>query len=261
MHFKAGEVFRRLSILIDPEDEFDAINISIHGIEPEHVAGAPTMWEVFPSVNEALAKSVVVHHTHFDRVALCRAATKYGFADLTCSWLDSARVARRAWERFAHSGYGLANLAAEFGIEFQHHDAAEDARAAGLILLRAMAETGLSLDEWLIRAGQPLFGSSHGHHAQAGNPEGPLTGEMIVFTGTLHIARHEAVVMAAAAGCDVADRVTKDTTILVIGDQDVRNLNGHEKSAKHRKAEQMIRDGAMLRIIGETDFRALMSGS
>src|SRR5258706_5305009 len=40
-----------------------------------------------------------------------------------------------------------------------------------------------------------------------------------------------------------------------------RHLNGHEKSAKHRKAEQMIRDGAMLRIIGETDFRALMSNS
>jgi DNA polymerase-3 subunit epsilon len=67
--------------------------------------------------------------------------------------------------------------------------------------------------------------------------------------------------MAAAAGCDVADRVTKDTTILVIGDQDVRPLNGHEKSAKHLKAEKMIREGAMLRIIGETDFRALMSGT
>jgi DNA polymerase III subunit epsilon len=261
VHFKAGEVFRRLSILIDPEDEFDGINISIHGIEPKDVAGAPTMREVFPAVDKALGESVVVHHTHFDRVALCRAGTKHGFADLTCSWLDSARVARRAWERFSHNGYGLGNLAAEFGIEFQHHDAAEDARAAGLILLRAMAETGLSLDDWLIRAAQPLFGSVRGSHAQAGNSDGPLAGDVIVFTGRLQIARHEAAVMAAAAGCDVADRVTKDTTILVIGDQDVRHLRGHEKSAKHQKAEKMIREGAMLRIIGETDFRAFMSGA
>jgi hypothetical protein len=80
--WKSGQVFRSLSILIDPENEFDAINISIHGIEPEHVAGASIMREVFPSVNEALAESIVVHHTHFDRVALCRAATKYGFPNL-----------------------------------------------------------------------------------------------------------------------------------------------------------------------------------
>jgi hypothetical protein len=68
--------------------------------------------------------------------------------------------------------------------------------------------------------------------------------------------------MAAAVGCDVADGVTKGTTVLVIGDQDVRHLHGREKSAKHRKAEKMIREGAMLRIIGESDFRALvMSGA
>jgi DNA polymerase-3 subunit epsilon len=50
VHFKDERVFRDLSFLIDPEDEFDGMNISIHGIEPEHVKGKPTMREVFPAM-------------------------------------------------------------------------------------------------------------------------------------------------------------------------------------------------------------------
>lgn len=168
VHFKDGVVARKLTILVNPEDRFDPINISIHGIRPEHVANAKTIREVFPVVASALASVVVVHHTHFDRVALCRVAEKYGFSQLTCRWLDSARVARRAWERFSRSGYGLANLAEEFSIEFQHHDACEDARAAGLVLLRAMADTGLSLDAWLDRVEGPLGGAADDDSTQRG---------------------------------------------------------------------------------------------
>lgn len=156
VHFRQGEIGSRLNIMINPEDRFDPMNISIHGIRPEHVANAKTMAEVFPIVASALGSVVVVHHTHFDRVALCRAAKKHGFPEPTCQWLDSARVARRAWNRFSRSGCGLANLASEFSITFQHHDACEDARAAGMIMVRAMSDTGLSLDEWLNRIDEPL---------------------------------------------------------------------------------------------------------
>jgi DNA polymerase III epsilon subunit-like protein len=149
VYFKDSQPVRRLTILVNPKDRFDAINVSIHGIRPEHVANAPTMCEAMPVVASALATAVVVHHTHFDRTALCQAAAKHGFPEPTCRWLDSARVARRAWERFARRGYGLADLAAEFEIEFKHHDACEDARAAGLVLLKAMEATGLSIDEWV----------------------------------------------------------------------------------------------------------------
>ena len=58
----------------------------------------------------------------------------------------------------------------------------------------------------------------------------------------------------ALAGCDVADSVTKKTTILVVGDQDLRYTRGQEKSTKHRKAEHMIAKGAPIRIVGESDF-------
>jgi DNA polymerase-3 subunit epsilon len=70
--------------------------------------------------------------------------------------------------------------------------------------------------------------------------------------------RREAADLAATAGCTVESGVTKATTLLVIGDQDVRRLAGHEKSSKHRKAEACIESGQRIRIVRESDFTLLV---
>ena len=80
-----------------------------------------------------------------------------------------------------------------------------------------------------------------------------------MFTGMLSIPRSEAADAAAAAGCRVDGSVTKYTTMLVVGDQDLRKLAGHEKSSKHIKAEQLITKGQPIRILGESDFRHIVS--
>ena len=90
-----------------------------------------------------------------------------------------------------------------------------------------------------------------------GNPDGPLAGEEIVFTGALSITRREAAALAATLGCDVAASVKKTTTLLVVGDQDIRLLAGNEKSAKHRKAEELVRGGQPIRFLKESDFLRL----
>ena len=151
-------------------------------------------------------------------------------------------------------GYGLASICASIGYNFQHHDALEDAKAAGTILIAAMTHTGLDLDAWLTRVRQPI---DLQRSTREGNPDGELCGEVIVFTGALTIPREEAADIAASMGCDVDAGVTKRTTLLVVGDQDVQRLAGHEKSSKHRKAEQLIQTGQPIRILRETDFRKL----
>jgi DNA polymerase III subunit epsilon len=91
-----------------------------------------------------------------------------------------------------------------------------------------------------------------------GNPNGPLFGDCIVFTGALQVPRREAADLAAEVGCTVMDSVTKKTSILVVGDQDLTRLTpGQIKSTKHRKAEALIQAGGNIRIIGESDFMAL----
>ena len=87
------------------------MNVSITGITDEKVKGAPTFPEMLGTIRKAFNGRVAVCHTHFDRVAVGRAAGKYGLAPLECAWLDTARVARRAWsDQFEQSGYGLANI-------------------------------------------------------------------------------------------------------------------------------------------------------
>ena len=258
--FEGGKPARAMHFLVDPEDRFDGLNVGIHGITAEMVAGAPNLAAVLPIMGQALADRVVVHHTHFDRVALERGAARSGHPALSCRWLDSARVARRTWPHVAKNGYGLRPLADEFGIPFEHHDAREDARAAGLVLLRAIADTGMDLEAWFARVEQPidLDRAAKERAKLTGNATGPLAGETIVFTGVLSMARVDASEMAAAAGCNVHPGVTKETTILVVGDQDIRVVGVTGKSAKHRKAEGMIASGAALRIIGESDFLVLI---
>ena len=256
--FRDGKLADAWVSLVDPEDEFDGINVSIHGIDEHQVKGAPNWAGVLPNVTSRLQGRIAVCHTPFDRLAVRRACDRSGIATCACTWLDSARVIRRAWPEFSKSGYGLTNVAAHFGIAYRAHDALEDARCAGELLLRAIAETGLSPEQWLVRVEQPIDPTAAHGHKRDGNPDGELCNQVLVFTGALSIPRHEAADAAAAAGCRVDDSVTKHTTLLVVGDQDLRVLNGHEKSSKHRKAEMLITKGQSIRILGESDFRRIV---
>ena len=252
-----GKLCDEWSSLVNPEDYFDDFNVSIHGITSSDVKYAPTFLKLAETVRSYLEGSIVVSHTHFDRVSINQVSSKYGIEAPHCVWLDSARVARRAWEEFAWSGYGLEHVCSTLNYEFKHHDALEDAKAAGYILLKAIKEQGIGVDGWLDRVGRPID-PTRAIIKREGNPDGPLYGEVIVFTGALALPRTEAADKAAQIGCRVDPGVTKRTTLLVVGDQDIRKLAGHEISNKHQKAKDLIAKGLRIRIIRESDFKELV---
>jgi DNA polymerase-3 subunit epsilon len=252
--FDDADVVDRWSTLIDPEDEFSGLNVQIHGITPDRVCGAPTFPAVAHQLRELLHGQIVACHTSFDRLSIGRACERYGLPPVECRWLDTARVVRRAWPQYRQSGFGLKSVAEDMGIKFRHHDAAEDARAAGEILVRAVAETDVSVADWLLLALRPC--PSPG--PLAGNPEGPLLGETAVFTGSLTLPRRLAAELAAKAGCNVGTSVNRATTLLIVGDQDLRKLAGRERSNKQIKAEELIAGGQAIRVLGEGDFLRLI---
>lgn len=257
--FEQGKPVERWSSYVDPEDYFDGMNIVVHGIDEDTVRGAPKLPDIYDDLRARLAGRIVVSHTSFDRTSISQAFSRYALTSPDCRWLDSARVVRRAWSEFARSGYGLASVCKHLGIEFKHHDAAEDAWAAGQVLQKAIEATGLSIDDWLTRVYAPINLQDHEPIRRDGALEGPLKGNELVFTGALSITRNEAADLAAAAGCAVASGVRKTTTILVVGDQDVDKLNGHAKSSKHRKAEELMANGQPIRILRESDFQRLIA--
>ncbi len=259
--FENGNVINKWSTLINPEDYFDYFNIELHGIDEKKVKDAPTFPDIYDELVNLIKERVIVHHMPFDRVAISRACEKYELVQISPTWLDSAKIARRTWEEVAYKGFGLANLAEMLNLEFEHHDALEDAIAAGHVVNEASKVQNLSIEDWVERVKKPLTIYKDGSSTIKldGNPDGPLYGEQLVFTGALSMTRAEAGKIAAELGCDVTNSVTKKTTMLVVGIQDSFKLAGYEKSSKHRKAEKLIKDkGQNIRILSETDFEHIL---
>ena len=259
--FEAGKVTGAWQTLINPQHYFHSNNVSIHGIRERDVATAPTIPQVYEQLSGLLSGQVVAHHSAFDRTAINKVCQKFELPEIACDWLDTVRVARRTWPEFAVRGYGLANVAQTLGISFKHHDAHEDARAAGEILSHALAITGLNLTDLLNRISGPTKNptcSGKTSMTRQGNPAGPLAGESIVFTGKLSNNRQFLAELSEKAGCDVTLGVTKKTTILVVGNPELTRLSGCKKTSKHSQAEELQANGQSLRIMIESDFLALI---
>ncbi len=258
VHVRGGRIEDTWESLINPEDWFDPTNVAIHGITEDAVEGAPTMPQVREELRRRLRDSVLVSHTAFDRFAFERAMDKYGLDRLNVAWLDSAKIVRRAWpDKYGHKGYGLSSVAYDLGIEFRHHDALGDAQAAAKIVLHACTETGVDIGVWLSRVErriQPKEANRSESKSRDANPDGHLFGEVVVFTGRLDLPRNKVSTLAAQAGCEVRTGVTKRTTMLVVGIQDKKKLNGYQKSSKHTRAEDLISTGIDIQILSENDF-------
>lgn len=244
--------------LIDPQDYFDPFCVSQHGLDAASVAGQPTFEALAPGILERLTGQLVVTYTAFDRTALRRALRECTDKPLACQWLDASRVAKRAWHELSRSGYGLAPVTQRLGIPCRRHRAVDHATATAEVLVRSVETTGISVEEWPHRVEQPISPDG-GFIARSGNPEGHLYGEVVVFTGALSVTRVQAAAITSAAGCAVEEGINKQTTILVVGDQDLRQLAGYTKSSKHRKAEQLVEKGQAIRIMFERDFYAAVA--
>lgn len=145
--FRDGRIQFEYETLIDPRDRFSSFNTRIHGIAAAHVVGRPCFAEVHEAVCGHLAGRVTVAHSSFDKGAVAAACRVHDRAMVDTVWLDSVRVARRAWPELPN--HKLNVVSRHLGIPLRHHDALSDARAAGMIVVRAIEHTGLSLAEWL----------------------------------------------------------------------------------------------------------------
>lgn len=246
------------STLVNPGTDFDAFNIRLHGIGPEHVMDAPRFDEVSDRLFPVLSRHHLVQHSNFDKQAVTAACRTYGRDAPDFRWINSVTIARRAWpELKGNGGHGLGNLKKVLKLDFRHHDAGEDARAAAQVVLHAEAHLGVPFD----MLAHPALGRRKSSGNREGNPQGPFAGSVVVFTGTLGMSRDAAADLAARSGMGVKSSVTRQTTYLVVGDQDLTALGGHSKSSKHRKAEEMQAAGHPIRIIGESMFQEMVANA
>jgi len=267
--FDDGALAWQWSALVDPEGEFDPFNIDIHRINPERIAGAAKWPAVVECIATSLSSQTIVSHTRFDQIALAAASERYGLALPDCRWIDSHAIARQVWPEM--SRHRLRDLCEALDIELDHHDALSDATACGRIIVAGMKASGLTLEQLIarqapshhrLRRSKPTHRRAERHQRDfvaVGATDGPLRGQVVVFTGSFEGGKRAISELAAEAGCDVDENVSKSrTTMLVVGRRDPADWNGAEKSCKHRRAEAALAEGYKIEIMSEEQFRSLL---
>jgi len=146
-----GRVVERRSWLIrPPEMRFSPFNIAVHGIRPAQVIGAPRFVDLWPEVQDYLTSGpVIAHNAGFDISVLAGTLSAYRIPAPEFDYACTVNIARNVWPQLP--SFGLKVVAAHLGIDFVHHDAAEDAVAAAGIAISACRQTGAASLKDLIK--------------------------------------------------------------------------------------------------------------
>ena len=287
-----GLVVEKQSRLIKPPDNlYDSLNISIHGITPEDTKNAQSFEEVWPEMSALIGdRLVVAHNTAFDVSVLRKSAIAKGYVPPPFRFVCSYRMARDTWtDRQSNT---LNDLSADLGIELDHHDALSDANAAAQIIM-AIAKyhgnenveevadlLGYQIGEVQADAYQSFSNAASGGSLRLSDfiAEGtefdtkhPLYDRKVAFTGALKsMTRAEAAQKAVNVGASVTNSVGPKLDYLVFGNLDVVKegpyvrvskfdpIESDGMSSKLKKATGLAESGTPLEIIGENDFLMLV---
>ena len=241
--FRDGQEVFAYETLIDPCDDFSPFNMRVHGISCDHIVGKPTFGHIHEAVDRHLGGRVTVAHSFFDKGALAAACRVHARPMIETTWLDSVRVAKRAWPELP--SHRLNVLTKFLGVRHKHHDALSDARAAGMVIVRAIEHTGIDLAGWL----RPE--SSRSGPAPKPAAEGPLIGHKVAILGAPRdsLLAHR----LAGQGARVVASVGTTTTMLVISKDQPYGRFVHASPA-YRKAEELRQFGSKLKIVAEDDL-------
>lgn len=281
-------------------DHFDPRNTMIHHITSDMVADAPRFGELFiPMANFIGSDTLVAHNAAFDLGVIRSALEVSELAGPAYDYACTVKMSRKTYELSSYSLPFVAEEAGSPMVN--HHDALADAHACAAIMVdiakrkeansvaaaAAILEVKMGFarayapgDElskatrdaqgWAARgnpvpvqpewAAWPQEGENPEPNLEA-DPAHPLFGETVVFTGNLGISRQVAKDKAAERGAATASRVTKATTVLVVGDGFIpEDLTSGRLTGKAKRVLRMQEAGQRVSIMAEGEFLQLIDG-
>lgn len=273
-----SEIISSKSWLVKPpNNEYDSFNTYIHKITPAMTKHSPSFSIVWKEVLPFLEENVVVaHNTGFDMYALRDALLENDIPFPKFDYYCSYRIARYAIDNCY--SYSLPNVCEALGINLDsHHRAEADSKACAEVFIKCIQKTAIkSFSEletkYHFKKGEfdvDLFkpqrsvgssGSSIKVKDIVGDPskfeEDSIFYEKVVcFTGTCKYGvRKELLQKIADIGGKPVDSVTKNTDILIVGQQDYRVVGESGMSSKQRKAIELKNNGQNIEIMSEEDF-------
>ena len=277
---EGGKVREKVLKLVRPKElHFDPFNVMIHGITEDIVKNEPEFCDLWPEIRSLVeGKVVLAHNSSFDMGVLREVLHQYGLDFPPLRSCCTVKISRKVWPEL--NNHKLSTVAEHLGISFRHHNALEDALACAKIAVTACRLYDVAtIDELAERiriSVRPVDNSlprrtySNRSPLSFPNPKDivpdtanlnsnhPFFGATCVFTGNLKsMSRKEAMQTVVNCGGYCSNNVSKRTQYLVMGETDFSRVKGG-KSAKLRKAEQLINNGSELIILKEEDFLKLV---
>lgn len=260
-----------------PNNEYDGFNSYIHGITPamtKHSLSFPTVWkEVLPYLE---GNVVVAHNTGFDMYALRDALLENNIPFPKFDYFCSYRLARYTIDNCY--SYSLPTICETLGVNLDsHHRAEADSKACAEVFIKCIQKSSIDsfaeletkyhfkkgefdIDLFKPQRSVASSGSSIKVKDIIGDPskieEDSIFYEKVVcFTGTCKYGvRKELLQRIADIGGKPVDSVTKNTNILIVGQQDYRVVGASGMSSKQRKAMELKKQGHNIEIMSEEDF-------
>jgi len=256
--FSNGEKISEFTTLVKPENKIDEYITQLTGITNEMVKDAPKIEKVLPDLMKFLSDSVIIaHNANFDINFLYDNHMLCFNEPFSNDFIDTMRISRRLFRDIRHR---LVDLAKEFKISADvQHRAMADCEITQQVY--EYMRTHCNVKNIDLAA---LLKTSHGKsydlkdfipETEEFDVSHPIYGMSVCFTGTLEkFQRKEALQIVTNLGGIPADSVTKNTNILVLGNNDYCSSIKDGKSNKQKKAEDFILKGHDLIIISEKAF-------
>ena len=266
------------SWLVQPEGNiYDSMNIYIHGITPDDTQNSPAFPEIWKAVYPYLQNKIVVaHNTSFDMYALRDAFDLYDIEYPTFDYYCTLRIARYIVK--GCYSYSLDVVMDYLGLNFSNHHKADcDSLACAQLLLKCLEIDNISIDDleskYNFHKGRfaPGVFIPHLQREKSYNyntiinqlkeqsdliDEGNyFFGKSVCFTGKCQYGvRKDLLQKVKNIGGIPTDSITKNTDVLVVGQQDYRVVGDDGMSTKQRKALKLLENGQPIEILSEAEF-------
>jgi DNA polymerase-3 subunit epsilon len=254
------------------------------------VKAKPRFFQIWPEFADFIGElPIVAHNASFDLSVLRAALQASNISWPELQYACTMVMSRNLYKLTSHSLLYVAQSAGVTWDNDKHHDALYDSEICAEIVLSMARQTAKGslfdlLDSLKLEPGdlfpdgwntcRSITRVAYGHHSASENrnstkgievnqdadPDHPLYGKVVVFTGKLYsMPRPDAWKMVALVGGIPKDSMSKSTNLLVLGEQDPFKLRpGETQSAKFREAEKMRESGFEIEVINETDFLAFI---
>ena len=256
-------VVNQYSTLINIGHHLPEFITELTGITDDMLSTAPSIDSALSGFLSFIGDSVIIgHNVSFD-VNFIYDNSMYIFnKPITNDFVDTMRISRKLNKDLKH--HRLCDLCNFYKIDdsISHRALAdcEHTNAIFQIMKNEILNTYNNYDEFI-----NLFKYKHHHKSLNASdivmtedhidPDNPLYGKVVVFTGVLEkMLRKDAMQLVVNIGGEVANGVTKKTNYLILGNNDYCSSIKDGKSSKHKKAEQLKLDGQDIEIIPENVF-------